>query len=271
MRNLIKLGAVIFFFLSAICYLPSAIYCEIPHLINYQGKLTDKTGLPLEGSQAVTFRIYDEPGTLLWEEQQTITLQKGLFNTMLGSVKNLNLTFDQPYYLEIKVGNEVLGPRQRITSAGYAFRAEKATESVSAISAGNADKLDNYDTSTMASANKIPVMDANGYLPAGSVNGNVLTAALGSPVSKSINTVYQANTDGFVIAYSNTYGSHGYMNGYADTSSSPSTIRVHQEGQADEHPMNLCVTFPVKKGEYWKIVVGENTTSATITWMPLGS
>ncbi len=58
-------------------------------------------------------------------------IQKGIFSVLLGSVTALNLPFDKQYFLEIKVGNEVMSPRQRITSAGYAIRAEVAEDVVS--------------------------------------------------------------------------------------------------------------------------------------------
>jgi hypothetical protein len=117
----------------------SCAFAEIPHLINYQGRLTDTAGVPLNGSYNLTFRIYDAEtaGNLLWEETQTgVIINKGIFAVLLGSVTNLNLAFDKPYFLEIKVGNEVMSPRQRITSAGYAIRAEVA-ESAERIGNGN--------------------------------------------------------------------------------------------------------------------------------------
>lgn len=124
-----KLTQILFLILllSALRYPLSAVYAEVPHLLNYQGRLTDSSGIPLNGSYAITFRLYDAEtaGNLLWEETHTGALiQKGIFSVLLGSVTALNLTFDKPYFLEIKVGTEVMSPRQRITSAGYAIRAE---------------------------------------------------------------------------------------------------------------------------------------------------
>lgn len=120
----------VFVFFCALNPLPCTLsYAAVPHLINYQGRLTDTSGAPLTGSYAITFRIYDAEtaGNLLWEENQTgVLVQKGIFNILLGSVANLNLTFDKPYFLEIKVGGEVMTPRQRMTSAGYAIMAEEA-------------------------------------------------------------------------------------------------------------------------------------------------
>lgn len=126
-----NLFLVLIFFVF-ICIFSSAIYifAEIPHLINYQGRLTDTGGVPLNGSYNLTFRIYDAEtaGNLLWEETQTgVVINKGIFAVLLGSVTNLNLAFDKPYFLEIKVGNEVMSPRQTITSAAYAMAAENGT------------------------------------------------------------------------------------------------------------------------------------------------
>jgi len=49
-------------------------YAAVPHLINYQGRLTDKDSKPLEGSYAITFKIFgaENAGTQLWEETQTV-------------------------------------------------------------------------------------------------------------------------------------------------------------------------------------------------------
>lgn len=127
MNKIIKL-----FFAFLLLWAMSGELCvvnaEVPHLINYQGKLTDINNAPLEGSHVLTFRIYDAEtsGSLLWQETQAVLMQKGIFNVLLGAVTNLNLPFDAPYFLEIVVGGEVMAPRQRITSTGYAIRAEKA-------------------------------------------------------------------------------------------------------------------------------------------------
>jgi len=111
-------------------FLTSVSYAQIPRLINYQGKLTDTNGNPVaDGNHSVTFRIYDADagGTLLWEETQSILIQKGIFSCLLGGVTNLDLAFDKPYWLAIKVGSDAeMTPRQQITSSGYAIRAENA-------------------------------------------------------------------------------------------------------------------------------------------------
>lgn len=134
MKRLFSLFAAVFILL----FMLTAAYAAVPHLINYQGRLTDASGNPLTGSYDINFKIYDAEtaGNLLWQETQTaVVVDKGLFGILLGSVTALNIPFDQPYFLEIKVGTEVMSPRQRITSSGYAIRAEVA-DSVPSIDPG---------------------------------------------------------------------------------------------------------------------------------------
>jgi len=120
------------FFTSLLLYflLLSSSYAQIPHLINYQGKLTDTDGNPVaDGNHSVTFRIYDAAsgGALLWEETQSILVQKGIFSCLLGGVTNLDIAFDKPYWLAIKVGSDAeMVPRQQISASGYALRSETA-------------------------------------------------------------------------------------------------------------------------------------------------
>jgi hypothetical protein len=126
---------------------------DVPHLINYQGRLTDSGGTPLNGSYNLTFRIYDAEtaGNLLWEETQTgIAIQRGIFSILLGSVQNLSLAFDKPYFLEIKVGEELMSPRQRISSVGYALRAEEADHATNADKAKDADSIGGVTSNQLA-------------------------------------------------------------------------------------------------------------------------
>jgi hypothetical protein len=137
--------SVMFLMLAVICGWWTSSYAEIPHLINYQGRLTDSSGQPIDGARDITFRIFDSEngGIQLWEEAQTgVVVQKGIFSVLLGSVTNLNLAFDIPYYLEIKVGDEVMTPRQKIASAGYAFRAEIAEGVIDGVISKNKLKTD---------------------------------------------------------------------------------------------------------------------------------
>lgn len=162
-----KLSKILFLILllSALRYPLSAAYAAVPRLLNYQGRLTDVNNVPLNGSYTITFRIYEAEtaGNLLWQEAQAnVLVQKGIFSALLGSLANLDLPFDRQYFLEVKVGEEVMSPRQRIASSGYAIRAEKAE---GADLASNANAVSNIQASATPQANKLLPLDNNAKLP----------------------------------------------------------------------------------------------------------
>ncbi len=120
--------------------LPAAIRisAEVPHLINYQGRLLQE-GIPVTGTKSVNFKILssESGGNILWEETQNgISITDGIFNVLLGSVSPIptNVFSSQSEtWLETTIDGTSLG-RQRLVSVGYAFKA------------GDADKLDNKDS-----------------------------------------------------------------------------------------------------------------------------
>ena len=73
-------------------------FAEIPHLIQYQGKATEKSsGLPLSGNHNITLRIYDSPTTPthLWQEQHVnVPVTNGNFSILMGSAETLDLSFE---------------------------------------------------------------------------------------------------------------------------------------------------------------------------------
>ena len=103
------------------------LHSQVPQLINYQGILTDNAGDAISGTRSIQFLIYDAAtsGSLLWSETQSVDVEDGLFNILLGSVIPLpHELFEGPdRYLAIKVetDSEML-PRQRLASVGYAFQ-----------------------------------------------------------------------------------------------------------------------------------------------------
>lgn len=104
----------------------------IPQLIQYQGKATDKAGLPISGTPAITFRLYDAvtAGSKEWEETHTaVSIQNGLFSVRLGGVTPLNLTFDKPHWLSVEIDSDgELIPRHELTSVPYAYMARHAAQ-----------------------------------------------------------------------------------------------------------------------------------------------
>jgi len=103
----------------------------VPEVINYQGYLTDAEGNPLNGSVAMTFRIYNAPtgGTQLWSENHTaMTVTEGVFNVVLGSLVPITVALlDGDRYLGMTVGTDPeMSPRLRMTSSPFANKAADA-------------------------------------------------------------------------------------------------------------------------------------------------
>lgn len=104
-------------------------HADVPKLINHQGYLTNATGIPVNASVSIVFTIYNAPtnGTALWTETRTVAVNKGVFDVNLGETTPINLAFDVPYYLGVKVGSDAeMSPRQSLTSVSYAFRSDQA-------------------------------------------------------------------------------------------------------------------------------------------------
>ena len=97
-----------------------------PRFLNYQGKLTDTSGVAINGLVNITFRIYDKDtgGTALWSEfHPGVVVTKGLFDVLLGTISPLNISFDTLYYMELEVDGETLSPRILLAATPYSFRA----------------------------------------------------------------------------------------------------------------------------------------------------
>ena len=107
--------------------LVAMLFADVPHLISYQGRLTDSGGAPLTGSHNITFTLYDAEvgGTALWTETHSgVSLNsEGLYNVMLGSTTHFpsTLTFEQQYWLAISVDGGAEICRYELGASPYAL------------------------------------------------------------------------------------------------------------------------------------------------------
>ncbi|MCG2724893.1 MAG: hypothetical protein L6420_01330, partial [Elusimicrobia bacterium] len=97
-----------------------------PPYINYQGRLVDSIGNPLNGDYNITFRIFDAltVGIEKWSEVQTVNMDNGVFNAALGSVTPLTSSVfsSNDRYLEVQIGSDSpMTPRTRLLSVPYAL------------------------------------------------------------------------------------------------------------------------------------------------------
>lgn len=126
-----------------------------PERMTYQGFLVDGAGTALGNSAPrnydVIFRVFDDQsaGTLLWSEQQTVTIDKGYFSVLLGEGAAVGIephpvlsnVFKGATASDRFVGVTVKGigsggsdvnilPRLRLISSPYAFLAHSAVRLV---------------------------------------------------------------------------------------------------------------------------------------------
>ncbi|MBI4722194.1 MAG: hypothetical protein HY769_04230 [Candidatus Stahlbacteria bacterium] len=147
-----------------------------PHEINYQGWLgsaTDTTGIT--DVIGMSFRIYTVPtgGISVWNEtHMAVSVDKGIFNVILGSVNPIpSGTFTGiPLWIETQAGNDTLSPRKKLVSVGYAIRAEKADTATIANLA--------YTAWTANTATNAIYADTAEYVAGANVVGEVAKANL---------------------------------------------------------------------------------------------
>ena len=172
--------------ISAVFFvLTTSANAGVPHLINYQGKLTkaDGTGYAV-GEYNFSVSIYDHPtgGSLVWGPQMfdgnsgtghgaSVPVIYGHFNVILGptdtSSRDIATAFASANtYLEIKVNNDPpITPRQQILSAPYAVNSENAQNAVTAGTASTV--VDNAITGSKIAGNAV----TSSKIQNGSVSG----------------------------------------------------------------------------------------------------
>ncbi|MEZ5063939.1 MAG: hypothetical protein R3B81_04350 [bacterium] len=119
---------------------PVLTWAAVPSTIPFQSRLVDAEGAPVAAGTAVQFSIFGVAagGTAVWgPETHTVTPVNGVVSVFLGDGDTPDPIDPSVFaggdrFLEISIGGETLTPRIRMSSAGYAFRAES-------VSAGSID------------------------------------------------------------------------------------------------------------------------------------
>ncbi len=135
--------------LALLCLAPTAM--AVPLEFSHQGRLMDDTGAPLDGTEDVTFRIYDVDtgGTAVWTEVHTgLPFDSGYYAAQLGSTTTLDMAdFDgNTMYMSVQVGTSPETSRIAMISVPYALRAgnvqDGAVINASEIQIGGVTVLD---------------------------------------------------------------------------------------------------------------------------------
>jgi len=138
-RSLLAMAVVLLLILMSVSV------WAVPTSMNYQGKLTDKDGKPLNGSYNMTFYLFTLPsgGSAIWTENHpSVQVTDGIYNVELGGL-TLDLFENNELYLEVEVGGETLEPRQHLTSSAFSMRSAKAED---------AETLDGKDSSEFSAS-----------------------------------------------------------------------------------------------------------------------
>ena len=104
------------------------IDAEVPQLMNYQGRLVDSLGNPLDTVANLEFGIYNSGASITpaWSETHTgVTVTDGLFNVLLGSVTPIPAEIFNGSIRQLATAFEggLMGAeRIAITSVAYAIR-----------------------------------------------------------------------------------------------------------------------------------------------------
>lgn len=225
-----KLTASMAAFCAILLIGTTSVVAQVPRTISYQGVLDQSNGTPVtDGTYTLTFRIYSSHllfigGRIvfvtdtLWTETQNVTVSKGIFNVILGSLTPLNLPFDQSYTLGITVGTgPELTPRIALTSSAYSIRSEYA-DTASYVAGGG------------TGGGGITGVTAGTGLVGGGTSGNVtLSAAVPLSLSSSStnSTITGLNTgSGYGLSGSSNSGAGVYA-------SSSSYVALIAQGNSD--------------------------------------
>jgi len=140
-RN-IRIATLLLIFLWA-----SIVAADVPLLINYQGKLLDAAGKPVDGNVNLEFAFYETatggspivpPGVISMPD---VLVVKGLFNVLLQVPSTV---FDEAQtFLGLKVNGSEMMPRGQIVSVAYAYKAKDAQMLEGTTKSELYDEMDN--------------------------------------------------------------------------------------------------------------------------------
>ena len=174
MRGNVRLSAAIV--LGLLIWSPGGARAAPPQL-DYQGKLTDATGNPVNGPTSMVFRIWSDANkfaTVMWiETQAVVQVENGLFHVVLGDSVPLpaNLFDADGRVLSVQVGSDAqMTPRLPLQSVPYALFANRAS---------GADWAANSSFATVAGSDNDWTIDGNNiYRSSGNVGIGTATPAV---------------------------------------------------------------------------------------------
>ncbi len=127
MKKILLLGLIAVFGFLAIQ--PNTVLAQVPRLMNFSGNLWDNTQTPPvpvnRTDVPLVVEIYDieTGGTAIWADNFQVDVVNGYFTVNLGGNDPLDLDFDVPYWIQIRVDGGNPTERVPLTTSAYAFSA----------------------------------------------------------------------------------------------------------------------------------------------------
>lgn len=230
MRHFIMIVRIILF-CSILFGISSA---QSPFLVNYQGYLTDANGKALTGDQQITFMLYEKStgGEPVWQEVQTVIVENGLFNVLLGGADStLSIEhFAGERFLGIKIGNEdEMEPRMRLASVTHSLLATQAESAYTLDSPDNgpadAVYVDNSGKVGIGKNDPQAELDVNGNIIA---DNNMVKIFEGTVDNKSSYDIVNLNGNAHKIYKI-------YFHGTLHTAETYLLVEANGEGVADKY------------------------------------
>lgn len=175
---------------------------------------------------------------------------------------NVGIGTDVPYSALDIVGHVTWGPSPALLTGHLSYDTSAAPPKAVV---GSMDSLIFRAGGSDSTSDRM-IIEPTGNVGIGTMNPeatlqlNGTAKIFGSWVTRVDNTVYQAPTDGFVVAVS---GSNGSIYGYTDSNTPPTTMMARNGGNAI--PAG-SITFPVRKNDYWM-----TSGASDVYWLPLGN
>jgi len=130
------------------------IITAVPRTMTFQGEIRgpDEEPWPPDSFFDVTFRIFpsESGGTELWSDIVGVTT--GQNGRISAELTNLNIPFDQDYWLELEIDSEILTPRYKLSMAAYAAVSDESDHSVDADHTADSDLLQGHPAIDFANA-----------------------------------------------------------------------------------------------------------------------
>ncbi len=115
---------------SLVAFAVAGTALATPSKISQQGRLVDDAGDGLEGAHQLEFSLYEvsSGGEAVWSESRSLDLDNGYYATVLGDQSPLGdeLFAGGTLWLELRVDDVTLEPRQQVVSVPTAMRAAVA-------------------------------------------------------------------------------------------------------------------------------------------------